>query len=479
MTQWGSGNFAPQWLEIDLGTPTDISEIALLVAQYPEGNTTHQVWGRGPGESYQLLIEFSGYTRGGDWLVYTPTTPWQGVQFVRIETIASPSWVSWKEICLFGVDKFISSKHVGVSYMTFWGVTDFGSWSLPRIFTPILGLYSSPDPQTAEAHITTAMEYGINLFLLDFGWVQPGDQIDLAAQSGLLQAENVDLINVCIFYFPDAVVGQDWSQGPDRLMADFDYVAQTYFTHPSYLRVNNRPLVIVNDLPVYWSEPGVSETNALFAELKEHISTNYSLDLYLIGGVWHDSEVEFLQGNPFDGLTVWGNLWSSLGNDPDRTYDYSEYSNAYRSIWARWHDVAVANTLEFVPMVMPGFDNLAYETSGDDQYRYVIERDLNEFASLSRYANNLTTDNLNMLLFFTWNDFNESTSIEPSNEYGSSYLEAARSSTGTPTITPTSTATATPQLPIRSISHCCGRAVGDRGCHDENSRPGRAPPGCR
>lgn len=101
-TQWGSGNFAPQWLEIDLGMPTDISEIALLVAQYPEGDTTHQVWGQAPGESYQLLIEFSGHTREGDWLVYAPTTPWQGVQFIRIETIASPSWVSWKEIWLFG-----------------------------------------------------------------------------------------------------------------------------------------------------------------------------------------------------------------------------------------------------------------------------------------------------------------------------------------------------------------------------------------
>jgi len=119
-------------------------------------------------------------------------------------------------------------------------------------------------------------------------------------------------------------------------------------------------------------------------------------------------------------------LWSSLGNDPDRTYNYSEYSNAYRSIWARWHDIAVSNGLEFVPLVMPGFDNLAYTSLGQD--RYIIQRDLNEFISLSRYADNLTTGGLNMILFFTWNDFNESTSIEPSNEYRFSYLEAISSS---------------------------------------------------
>jgi len=203
----------------------------------------------------------------------------------------TPTPTAWAYLPYVVKNMSTSPKLVGVSYMTFWRVTDFGSWSLPRVFTPTLGLYSSADPQMASTHITTALEYSINLFYLDFGWVQPGDQIDLAAQSGLLQAEGIDSINVCIFYFPDAVVGKNWSQGPDRLISDFDYLAQSYFTHPDYLRVNNRPVVIVNNLPVYWSGLGITETNTLFAELKDHILANHSLNLYLIGGVWPDSLV--------------------------------------------------------------------------------------------------------------------------------------------------------------------------------------------
>jgi hypothetical protein len=97
-TWWGAGDFAPQWIEVDLGAPYTIAQIRLSISQDPEGNTRHQVWGRGPGEDPRLLHEFDGVTWGDQVLEYTPPDPWQGIQFIRIATLASPSWVSWREI---------------------------------------------------------------------------------------------------------------------------------------------------------------------------------------------------------------------------------------------------------------------------------------------------------------------------------------------------------------------------------------------
>jgi len=101
-TQWGAGAHPPQWIEIDLGGPATVSEIRLLVAQFPDGETVHRVSGRGPTGEYQTLSELRGFTRDGDWLVYTPESPLEGIQFVRIETLASPSWVAWREIEVIG-----------------------------------------------------------------------------------------------------------------------------------------------------------------------------------------------------------------------------------------------------------------------------------------------------------------------------------------------------------------------------------------
>jgi hypothetical protein len=97
---WGAGDFPPQWIEIGLQAPSSIGKIRLAVSQSPDGETTHRVWGKGAstGEEYQLLYEFRGFTTDGQVLEYSPPTPWTGIQFIKVETVVSPSWVSWREI---------------------------------------------------------------------------------------------------------------------------------------------------------------------------------------------------------------------------------------------------------------------------------------------------------------------------------------------------------------------------------------------
>jgi hypothetical protein len=99
-TSWSSGDDAPQWIEIDLGEPYDIREIRLLPSQYPAGVTYHRVRGKGPGTggNFVELYIFNGETEDAKWLIYTAPEPWIGIQFVRIESAASPSWISWREI---------------------------------------------------------------------------------------------------------------------------------------------------------------------------------------------------------------------------------------------------------------------------------------------------------------------------------------------------------------------------------------------
>ncbi|HUF00269.1 MAG TPA: discoidin domain-containing protein [Anaerolineales bacterium] len=102
-TQWGSGEGPVQWIEIDLQASYNIAEIRLLVAQYPAGNTTHRVQVRSSsGSTYQTVHEFDVSTNDNDWLTFMPDTPLENVSQIRIQTIASPSWVSWKEIQVYG-----------------------------------------------------------------------------------------------------------------------------------------------------------------------------------------------------------------------------------------------------------------------------------------------------------------------------------------------------------------------------------------
>jgi hypothetical protein len=96
-TWWGAGDFAPQWIEIDLGSEQEIAEIRLRVSQSPEGATVHLVKA-GPDTNHLSLIHtFDGVTRDLGELVFAPPQP-LSFRVLRIETTESPSWVAWREV---------------------------------------------------------------------------------------------------------------------------------------------------------------------------------------------------------------------------------------------------------------------------------------------------------------------------------------------------------------------------------------------
>ena len=95
---WGAGAFPKQWIEIDLGQSYTIKTIRLMVGQYPEGNTVHQIQVRNLNGNFELVHTFDEFTVDNQILIYTPDIPLVDVQFIRITTISSPSWAAWKEI---------------------------------------------------------------------------------------------------------------------------------------------------------------------------------------------------------------------------------------------------------------------------------------------------------------------------------------------------------------------------------------------
>ncbi|MCH7480745.1 MAG: discoidin domain-containing protein [Chloroflexi bacterium] len=101
-TWWSAGAFAPQWIEIDLGAPTTVYEIRVLTSQSPAGATVHRIRARTADGNWTTLTEFSGNTNDSEWLIFVPNEPLEGIQFIRVDTLSSPSWVGWREIEIIG-----------------------------------------------------------------------------------------------------------------------------------------------------------------------------------------------------------------------------------------------------------------------------------------------------------------------------------------------------------------------------------------
>jgi hypothetical protein len=97
-TIWNSGDDAEQWIMVNLGAPQAVSSIRLLISQFPEGESAHQIWvGADPG-ALTMVHEFAGFTSDPGVLEFTPASPLAGIQYVKIVTTRSTSWVAWREI---------------------------------------------------------------------------------------------------------------------------------------------------------------------------------------------------------------------------------------------------------------------------------------------------------------------------------------------------------------------------------------------
>jgi hypothetical protein len=97
-TIWSSGGGPPAWIELDLGKAIEIDSIRLLVAQSPPGRTDHRVTCRPTASAdFVALGRLAGSTSDLDELTLRLPSP-VACRIVRIRTVASPSWVAWREI---------------------------------------------------------------------------------------------------------------------------------------------------------------------------------------------------------------------------------------------------------------------------------------------------------------------------------------------------------------------------------------------
>jgi predicted amidohydrolase YtcJ len=100
---WSAGDFPEQWIEIDLGVESTLFSLRLLTSQDPPGEVVHEIWGRVEGGEYRLLHTLASESGDNQWLTITPTEPWNGVRYLKIVTVQSPSWVAWREVEVMGI----------------------------------------------------------------------------------------------------------------------------------------------------------------------------------------------------------------------------------------------------------------------------------------------------------------------------------------------------------------------------------------
>jgi hypothetical protein len=275
---------------------------------------------------------------------------------------------------------------------------------------PLAGLYDSADPKVADWHVRLAQAAGIDAFLVD--WWDTHNQLDRNVDQGIVAA-----IGKRGFKFALLDERAQFHDTLENYQAMLVRTLRRYKDHPAYLRLDGRPVIYLYQVA---AEPGL--TAAEFPVLRRHVEAAVGPVYWIVDKIEHDATAAGAAGAgdrdrekriPADWLATPGvdsfGFYSTFSNF--RAHRYEDLAGKFRYLTRLAHDAGKKMLLP----VHPGHDNSYFR---DDPY-VMPRRDGQTFRDFLRAATDAGAD---YLMVTSWNEWPETTVIEPSSSWADPYL---------------------------------------------------------
>lgn len=310
---------------------------------------------------------------------------------------------------------------VGAHYYAWYGTPGgaYETWTDESPSEPVLGEYNAQDPGVMDQHVAWCLEHGITW--LNCSWWAPGRYDDETLREHLPRADRFEDIQFSILY---ETLGR-FEGGPpfdadtvlERFASDLEYLDEAFFQWDNYLHLDGRPV-----LYVYVAGTLTGDVAAMYEEATD----DAGVDPYLLIDVTNwgalDSVAAF---EVADGATIY-NPYEDREDIEEVFHD--RYESGLESLRLACEYAGV----DFFAPILPGYDDT--EIVHDD-------RDPGAVLSASPERYERACDQLRPhldaaegVLVTSFNEWFEDTQIEPSEAYGTDYLEltADRLATGDP-----------------------------------------------
>ena len=297
-----------------------------------------------------------------------------------------------------------------------WYGADGRHWREGYRGTPLLGEYDSADDDVIDQHIAWAVEYGVDFFAASW-WGRDSFEDDVM-HLRVPESERARDFRFAILYESPGLLGVDNGKinlddaaKRAKLVEDFVYLAETYFTQPYYLRVDDRPVVFL-----YLTRIFVGDVAATLDEVRAVVLDHTGQTLFIIGDEVYWQSPSRSRLLYYDGVTAYNMHTSVLGIADG-------FAGKVTKQYEAWAYAAEKYGVTFVPDVMPGFDDTAVRPEAEHP---PIPRSPELFETQLRDAFALADGEARIVMITSWNEWHEDTSVEPAEEFGLVYLETLR-----------------------------------------------------
>lgn len=316
-------------------------------------------------------------------------------------------------VCNLVFATIVTAQHidyqVGVYYYP-WYYNDFhgGNYLREHLVPaqlPELGEYNDREQAVIDAHLRWSHQAGIDFW--STSWWGPGSREDVTLINTILKNPNLGNLKIAILY--ETVGRTNELQDYSTLGPDIAHLADNYFSHPNYLKIEGKPAVMVY-LTRVLSDLGT--LNSSLSAMRQAAAAK-GYELYIIGDhVFGSPPASAEDIAPLDAVTNY-DVYGSMGVSG---YAGQAAVTAYYADQAGWKTLAKNAGIDYVPAVTPGFNDNAVRPEHSP-----LSRKLSPgagfgslFRQMLRGAKTVTDADIgHMIMVTSWNEWHEDTQIEP------------------------------------------------------------------
>lgn len=272
----------------------------------------------------------------------------------------------------------------------------------PEIYShydPLIGPYDSSDPHVLEYHLLLMKLAGVDGVIVDwYGLSNTFDYPPIHTATEILFDVAADLDMEFSICYEDRSIEAQVNTGalnpadiPSYMLGELIWMQANWFNASHYTKKDGRPLLL-NFGPIFVTDPGPWTTAFSLLNPKPFF--------YALHNLWTQPDA--------DGGFTWVH-WSAWDNSP------SEAVTKFRL--SQIHTGVSTDPDRVIPSALPGFKDI-YEPGG--RFPFL---DHNNGETMRQSLEVAIDGPWDIVQLVTWNDFGEGTIIEPTFEFGYTFLE--------------------------------------------------------
>lgn len=311
---------------------------------------------------------------------------------------------------------------------------------------PLWGYVNEADPYVMSMQIDAAVDHGINVFIYDWYWYDGRPFLENCLNDGFLKAPNRNKMKFYIMWAnhdannlwdirnSDGPKETIWRGNVDR--GQFEVIGkrwiEQYFTQDTYYKIDGKPVVSIYDMNNFVSGlGGIEEAMDAMQWLKGE-ARKAGLDGVHFQFVRWNGKKQNITGVDGKTLETTPELVEKMGFDSLTHYQFVHFVNVTRDyceiipdVVKEWDVIDRSYNIPYYPHVSIGWDNNPRFRKFKDR---IMENNTPEnfekaLIEAKKFADQT---NVSLITVNSWNEWTETSYLEPDTLYGYGYLEAIK-----------------------------------------------------